>query len=484
MKTLVTFFSLALALAIGSVQMSAQINGTAVRPVVSTVEKPVYFYVENAWNGTPSLNNTSIDARGNLMYAPTSTSGVQLKHNPKATITSSLSEDNAIWQLVSENGMVKMKNKGTGLYLNESKFATTSPTLTVTFAAITGATGQFTIKNNSTSAIIAWTNTNCDRLTSQYWGANGPAAWYFIVVPGSEEFYTEFYMASLKSELSDKLTQAQTMYDVTTEGSGFGQYPNSERQLFLSEITAARSIHDKPEATEQELNDAISMTMNAMNNYRTKIIANPELLTSAQNYRWYWIRSTSVHPYAANKVISSTGRSTGEKFTFESKANEPIDEQLFRFELTEDKLLVKNLISKTGKYMAANGAISDTAGVANTFNLLPLSDGLSFNIKPAAVAAIHAQESGAHLVNWAGDGGSASAWVFDLAMEIPMVATSTLELENNYRIFVSDNRIIVEGVESYEIYSVTGQRQGLNAALQQGIYIVKTSEFTVKVMVR
>lgn len=484
MKTIFTYGMLALALIAGTGQLMAQVNGTAARPVVSTVEKPVYYYIESAWDGTPSLNNTSVDARGHLMYAPTSTSGVQLKHNFKATITSTLSEDNAIWQIISENGVVKMKNKGTGLYLNESKFATSTPSLSATFSSIVAAPTQFTIKNNATSAIVAWTNTNCDRLTSQYWGANGPAAWYFIVLPGSEANYQEFYMLSIKNELAAKIAQAQTMYNATTQGAGFGQYPQSARQDLAASFASAQAVHDNVASTEQELVDATLAVLTAVNTYRTFIVSDPELLTDTQNYRWYWIRSTTVNAYAAGKVISSTGRLTGSKFTFEAKASEPVDEQLFRFELTDDKLKVKNIINKTGKFMAANGAVSDTAVVANTFSLVPLNDGLSFNIKPASVAAIHAQESGTHIVNWAGDGGSASAWVFDLALETPKVLTSVPEMEKNYRIQVLNGRISVEGVDSFEVYSVTGQRQPLNVSLQQGVYIVKTSAFTAKVMVR
>jgi hypothetical protein len=397
-----------------------------------------------------------------------------------------LNEDNAIWQIISENGVVKLKNKGTGLFLNESKFAATTPTLSASFTSIVAAPTQFNIKNNATSAIVAWTNTNCDRLSSAYWGANGAAAWYFIVVPGSEANYQEFYMASVKSELSAKIAEAQTMHTVTSAGAGFGQYPLSARDSLLSEIQAAQLVHDNVASTEQELNNAKSSVASAMSIYRTRVVTNLELLTDNTNYRWYWIQNKAVHVYAANKVISSTGRLTGNKFTFEAKSAEIIDEQLFRVELTDDKTKIKNIINKKeGKFMAPNGAISDTAFVVtNSFALNILSDGASLNIKPTTPAALHAQESGAQIVNWAGEAGSASAWVFELAMESPKVITANSSIENKFRVSVSNRIVTVEGVKEYEIYSVTGQRHTLNTTLQQGVYIIKSPEFTTKVMVK
>ncbi len=128
-------------------------------------------------------------------------------------------------------------------------------------------------------------------------------------------------------------------------------------------------------------------------------------------------------------------------------------------------------------------AITDTAQVVKEFELIPLTDGVSFNIKPAGVNALHAQQSGSHMVNWAGGAGSASAWLIEFAVETPKV-TSTTGVESNVRIRVVNRTVEVEGAASYEIYSVTGQRMQKNAALNTGIYIVRTPELTAKVLVR
>lgn len=67
------------------------------------------------------------------------------------------------------------------------------------------------------------------------------------------------------------------------------------------------------------------------------------------------------------KVISAGARLSGEKYTYEAKAAEISDAQLFRFELTEDKQKVQNIVNKlNGQYVSINGAIMDTAYYAIT----------------------------------------------------------------------------------------------------------------------
>ena len=39
-------------------QLTAQVNGSAAKPLVSTVDKPVYYYIESAANGTVVLSAT------------------------------------------------------------------------------------------------------------------------------------------------------------------------------------------------------------------------------------------------------------------------------------------------------------------------------------------------------------------------------------------------------------------------------------------
>lgn len=713
MKTIFTYGMLALALLAGSGQLQAQVNGAAAKPIVSTVEKPVYYYIESAANGTvvlgTSVNNNLV---GNLLYVPSYTTlPTNLKYDLKANITS---EDNAIWQLVNEGGVVKLKNKGSGLFMVDSRNGNTANTnnfLAESLNTQYTATSQYRLRNtNQTSPGVAWYSAANGNYLDR-WGSSAPysqVAWYFIVVPGSEANYEEFLVPSVKADLATKITSVQSVLTNSSEGNDVGKFTASSRtnltnaigiaqgvydntastssdyiaaisnletaklayisagvtpvisdetttkwyflqgsrpansymtstgsklpilgktvipddtqlwkfvantrgtangfalvnkatgeylsantpfntaipsvdtvptnnlkfivsdiftnktariwienatgsvpafrlhagnssvlnwngnaydnsswlildyslalKTFLSEsitkatvllqnvsdgivytsenrtlltnaIADAQAVYDNASTTDQQFKDAKVALDAAISSYAATAVVNPEKLLSENtgNYRWYRIKSTATHAYAKDKVISLGTRTVGGKFTFEAAVADD-DKQLFRVELTEDKSKVKNIINKfAGNYLAPNGAVSDTAFVANDFAITLLVDGRSVNIKPAAANALHAQESGAHMVNWAGDAGSASAWLFEFVVETTNVLTSASELEFNYRVIVQDGRISVEGAESFEIYSVTGQRQQLNAVLSPGVYIVKSSAFAAKVLVR
>lgn len=487
MKSLFTICLTALALLAG--QLQAQVNGTASRPITSTVEKPVYYYIESAANGTVAMGaNAAKNYLGNLLYAPTSTAGVQLKHELMATITGAgVSIDNAIWQIVNEGGVVKLKNKGTGLFLVDARFGNTANANQFIATALNTPATQYSLRNsNQTNPSVAWNNVANGNYIDR-WGstaANSQVAWFFIVAPGSEANYSEYYAQTLKIELLGSITKAENLV------SGFVSegivYTAENKTTMTDAIATAQAVYDNATSTDQQVLDAKTALDAAMTTYKATAVVNPEKLLSENttNDRWYRIKNTATHVYAKDKVMSAGIRVTGEKFTYEVAAED--DKQLFRVELTDDKTKIKNIINKKdGKFVAPTGAVSDTAFVVtNSFALNILTDGASLNIKPSSLAALHAQEANVHIVNWAGDAGSASAWVFEFALETPKVITSTTEIDSKYRVLVNNRTISVEGVNDYQIYSVTGQRQALNTRLQQGVYIVKSSEFTTKVMVK
>lgn len=487
MKSLFTICLTALALLAG--QLQAQVNGTASRPITSTVEKPVYYYIESAANGTVAMGaNAAKNYLGNLLYAPTSTAGVQLKHELMATITGAgVSIDNAIWQIVNEGGVVKLKNKGTGLFLVDARFGNTANANQFIATALNTPATQYSLRNsNQTNPSVAWNNVANGNYIDR-WGstaANSQVAWFFLVVPGSEANYSEYYTLAIKSELLGSISKAENLV------SGFVSegivYTQENKTILADAKTTAQAVYDNAASTDQQLLDAKTALDAAITTFKATAVVTPEKLLSENTAsdRWYRIKNTATHAYAKDKVMSVGARVTGEKFTFEAAVEE--DKQLFRVELTDDKTKIKNIINKKdGKFVAPNGAVSDTAFVVtNSFALNILTDGISMNIKPSSVAALHAQEANTHIVNWAGDSGSASAWVFEYVMETPKVITSTSQIDSKYKVLVNNRIITVDGVKSYEIYSVTGQRQALNVSLQQGVYIVKSSEFTAKVMVK
>ncbi len=293
------------------------------------------------------------------------------------------------------------------------------------------------------------------------------------------------YSVALKDFLLESLNKANAVLGTISEGI---VYTDENKADFTLEVEAAQAVYDNSAATDEELISAKAALDEAFAAYKETAVVNPELLVSTDPsvLRWYWIRSTSTHAYATDKVISAGTRAVGERFTFEAKTEEPTDEQLFRVELTEDKTKIKNLINKAGDtYMAANGTISETEIADNDFTLELLSDGVSLRIKPATANDIHAQEANTHIVNWKGDAGSASAWSFDFALETIKVIDSTKELfDNSYVIRLNNGIITVDGVTEFEVYSITGQRVNEKATLTSGIYIVKVKEFTQKIIVK
>lgn len=722
MKKNFTYCLMALLIFISFVTpVNAQVNGTAAKPLVSNAEKPVYYYIESASNGTVKMGtNNGLNLLGNLIYVPTTTSGVRLKHDLLANITGTtinLNADVALWQILNEGGLLKLKNKATGMYMDASDKAVTTTTYSFLATAYNTTPTQYYIKNSNTNPSNAWTLNNLDK-----WGyftpsENSQIAWYFIVAPGSEANYADALNAQIKIDLQLKITEATNRLSGTKEGQDPGTFSAGSRNTLQNAIVAAQDVYDASGSTSQDyvnatnalssaittynsavvlpqlstegnerwyfiqgtrpantymttmgvggkINDApvipndsqlwklventttanastgftlvnkltgeyintdvasgvefvTSATMpgnklrfivsneltgnvyrfwienavsstpalrfhaggsgngnNAMNytgsaadnctwlfmdysvalrvflqtaissaqsliantfegayfgqysaesrtalseatavaqaiyadntktddeiksatltinaaiaSYKASINGPVSLISaSGSNYRWYWIKSTSAHAYAQNKVISAGTRILGEKFTFEPKAAEVSDVQLFRFELTEDQTKVLNIINKAGGYMANNGAIATTSTADNNFALNLLAGGYSFNIKPTSLNAIHAQETGAHIVNWAGDAGTSSAWVFEYALETPRITTALNNSEmSEYKIKVSDRIISVEGESEFEIYSVTGQKLDKQFRLATGVYFVKLNNATVKVIVR
>ncbi len=230
---------------------------------------------------------------------------------------------------------------------------------------------------------------------------------------------------STKGLLLAEIQKTQAIHDAAKVGTEFGQFSAEAKADLQTAIDGAQVEYGKP--TYDGDVPAINALRAAVATFKTKIITDKNtLIGAAGKYKWYAIRSTSTHEYAKGKVISSTGRVEGNKFTFENVSDPVADAQLFRFELDGTKVKLVN--KANGKYMAIDGAI---ASAGATFDLIVLDDAYSFNIQPEDVNAIHAQEAGSHIVNWAGNAGSASAWVFDFVKETYAPANITWRSESN-----------------------------------------------------
>lgn len=403
-------------------------------------------------------------------------------------------DDTQLWKFVANtkgtaNGFA-IVNKATGEYLSANTPYNTAINSTDTIPAnnlqfiasdiFTNNTVRFWIENASGSTPAFRLHAGNSSILNWNGNAYDNSSWLILD-----------YTATLKALLQTSLTNAQNSLAVSVEGTDFGQYAAADRSNLQTAITTAQGVYDNAAAIDSQIMDAATALNAAIETYKTTINSNPVSLLSsdAKKYRWYWIRSYATNANAAycfGKVISAATRTIGAKYTYEEKAASFSDGQLFRFELTTDQTKVLNIIDKMGNYMAADGTIATGSTAGNDFTLTPLTDGIAFWIKPTSLDPIHAQQTNADIVNWNNTAGSASAWVFDFALESLKVPTANAEVSTTNYIVRSNNGIItVDGVDNFEVYSVTGQKQNINSRLQAGAYLVKINKSnTLKVMVK
>jgi uncharacterized protein YjdB len=71
-----------------------------------------------------------------------------------------------------------------------------------------------------------------------------------------------------KSALAIKIAEAQALYDSTTEGNAPGQYPVSARGTFLAAIQAATAVSGKTDATQNDVDAAVTALAAAVSAYQ------------------------------------------------------------------------------------------------------------------------------------------------------------------------------------------------------------------------
>ena len=396
-------------------KLLAQRNGTATDPVISQdAANPVYFYIESASDSSFVLAGYSGDFRGNVIISPDAPG--YLIHNKLAMAPS---PDHALWAIVKENGVKLLKNKATGYYMVGSHSCTATGSAAIEFFWTSLGSKQFLIRTKDVgSYTCTWKTNLCNRYSNQGLVLNSLAAWYFIVA-NPDQLET-----ILKETLLTKLTDTNNILNNTKEGSDFGQYSTESRNELKAELENSQAVYDNPNSTIDEINLATQYINLAIDKFKTLINKDPQVLvsTNPDNYRWYWIRSYGTNAdWCFNKVISAGTRAVGERYTYEVKTDPPADNQLFRFELTDDKTQVLNIIDRLGNYISATGYIATASTDGSSFSLNPQDDGVAFWIKPTSVAPLRANETGS-IDNWMYLAGGASSWVFDFAMELPKIA--------------------------------------------------------------
>ena len=308
--------------------------------------------------------------------------------------------------------------------------------------------------------------------------AGSSSAWRFEYV--SSENITDFKEAYLIKRM-----QMRTKVDMAKEvtGAEIGQYTTASVAAFET-IIAAEETKNTDDLTQDQMRDAIL----AMNAASTGLVINTDInllvSTTAGMYKWFRvINNMAGTGYASGKAMSSNGRLKGEQFTYEDKDINS-DAQLFRFELTPDQTQVASMINKgSGMYVSAEGLLDSVSTADNNFEIIQLAGGRSFWIDPtlAETDPLHAAADGIHIVNWLADAGSASAWIFEFAGETTDVK-NLLPFTNKIR--TANGIITIDGVENFEVYSITGQKQNHKQRLMTGVYIVKVNNSVQKVVLK
>ncbi len=411
-KLLLSFFMLAYL----SANLLAQINGIATAPVISEdPANPVYFQIESASDSSFVLAGFSGDFRGNVIISPNAPG--KLIHNKPALAPTN---DHTLWAIVTEFGVPVLKNKATGFYMtgSHSCTATGSANLKFFWTSLT-STKQFLIRSNdAASYTCTWKNNLCDRYSNQGLNPNSLAAWYFIVADPAQ------LQGILKKTLNSKISEANNLLSETKEGTDFGQYSAESRADLAAELENSQAVYDYEQSTIEEINLAITYTDMAVEAFKSRINTDIRALVSANpdNYRWYWIRNYGyISTWCFNKVISSGERTVGERFTYEDKNDPQTDNQLFRFELSQDSTAILSIVDRLGNHISPTGYLAAGPTEGNTFALNPQADGIAFWIKPTNYSPLRANDANPYIDNWLYLAGGASSWVFDYAMDVPKI---------------------------------------------------------------
>lgn len=459
-------------------------------PVVtgSTSENPVWFLIKNTARGgkgstlyTNGFNaQLKITTAANTVLADGSSTGAAAPSlNHLFRFEKQADASYKIINAAMPAGEVNEAAAG-GYSSNPVRYgATSAANWNINYLGYNEPLGVDEIKFVSTINGTVWHGDGSLNVVSYDGGTGGASAWYV-------ETYTGDLNPLYKVGLTKKIAEAESLAPNVVSGIHFGQTPAANKTTLENAITTAKNIHDNVSTTPQQFVDATNTLDAAIVSFKQSIIKTYSSLLADNNadYSWYWIKNTATATYAKDKVLSAGTRVIGEKFTYELKAEDPSDAQLFRFELNEEKTAIVSIINKGGAYVASDGAMRSESTAGKTFTMTQLSDGYSFNIKPTGVAALHAASSGTNIVNYAGDAGSASAWKLEFAMNAPKVFTSTTSLDNNVVIRIENKQIKVDGVEKFEVYSVNGQRVNAQTSLENGVYLIKANNEITKVVVR
>ena len=447
-------------------------------PVLSTAGNDKWYFIQ----GTRPANTYITDNTANAFI----------------TDAAVIPNDTQLWKLVantngSANGFA-LVNKATGEYINADIAATaelqsiaTMPTNNLKFVAsdiYTNKVVRFWIENEagSTPALRfhAGGTGNSSRLMNYTGDRYDNSSWLFLD-----------YAVALKVFLQTAITDAQNALVNIPEGTDIGQNPASERTTLSNAITAAQAVYNDPAASESAIINATS-TLNAATAVYKTAASNLQRLLSATTGRYRFYRFNNRN-YDTNDILTVNGVATDGTGTpvCQNKDTNP-DSEMWVFQVNEANDAVK-IISPV-----AMKAIKEY-DYQNSAKLVDITEGSWFRMTQIentywafgntfisdAYTGYHFLHcnSSRSLVSW-DVAGNASHWTLEFVKEDVMTGVNTQLNQPAYTIRTVNNVITVDGVENFDVFSISGQKLNKLQSVRSGLYIVKIGNQSFKVNVQ
>ena len=473
-------------------QLAAQVNGTAVAPTVSTLASPVYYYIESAANGpTPVLTNNSApdDLRGYVMICP-SASGSKISWG----VLTETNKDAALWAIVDDGGVIKLVNKAySTLFMYQSNYASTTANEVKYDPRVSPNQLQYKIYSTGYNPVIAWNTFLCDKYSDQ--GANTKTSWFFIQPFASERTVN---VSSANTAQGTAVITGTTDITKTSMGSISITANPSPGYVFVNWTNQSNGEIVSTESPYYVRANSINLIANFS---QIGTVGQPFVSTTT-NPIYYYIQSASngsnvfasfTGDFRSNVLISPTA--AGKLIHKRINAATTPDHALWMLEDLAGTILFKN--KATGFYMVG----SRDAGTTTTGNgFTPTLQGNNqYTLKTADAGNPNTSTTNVWRANlcdrlyFATDPGvnSLISWYFVVAPEsesnyqIALIMSGVSDVnKSDYNISTVNRTITVEGVNNFEVYSVTGQKQNRERALKSGVYVVKIQDYSQKVIVK
>ncbi len=368
-----------------------------VTPVVSTEAEPIWYSIESAC--TAPLGGTSYtgptDLLGYALYPNTTENRIYARVAEGG--------DDELWALVNVDGVVKLKNKGSGLYMNQSH------SLDATGGSFEfGALGdnQFWIRGGHTSYTLIWNGLKCDRWNSNQKDSN--TAFYFKQQGDDKNILGA--TITMATNLKESLVGTHPGY-ISTGSSAIAQLDAA--------IADAQAVFDSNEGTP-DYTGATAALQAAMDTF-SNTARNPVVLSTPENETWYYLVSAATNDYCKNKVIVNRSTEPGVRLQFDDRKVDP-------------NMLWKIVDAGNGKYGIQNMASSlfiaqniteGTSTAMAPYNINHLAPSVQFSIFTDGTNPLHCQENGSVIVTWPGSINSPSAWRLEEVTDIQVPASIT-----------------------------------------------------------